>query len=999
MTQGLQEASSNVVSLRSQYAVTDEPIFRPLLTSGNIHWIPNRNYFLTSCGENVCLVDADRGRIVSSANCKTAIRLSSQDKLLPMPVSQTTFEDQEDFIVAMAASSVPQSNSTTMENVSLDTSNNRIILATTDNDMMLLSVNEVELRFYLHRKWSIGRRSTSISAVEFSPDVYSVVSLCADGSAQIWKLNDFQNHVYLRPQESGRLIQCLFLSFQTTDKRVESTSAKKKPRIKRDSENNSSLEVSSKSNSDWVILGNELGKIFVWDLGQLQCKQVISESRHAILSILYMKSRKCFLVGSRDRLILCFKWNDEAQEFILSAKLALKDNVQSMSLYCIPSRSTVSQLHLAIGSEEGHISIYSLEKWLQGRCNPKSKGCSAEIVIKKKSDELFGESFPFLSPNTRMKTLAFVSASSKVLILDAVSGEIKSNILGQCNSVLDMCLLPRNITCDQGVGDESEEYPVAREKPSNPGIIFLGDTTSAYFMDNGGSHRFTSLAGHTDIVLCVASHQHLGYIATGSKDYTIKIWKQKLRFESLTTVLTASTENCDFVCVAECVGNNAAITGLCFAQNEKSSVVALASISSDNSLKVWLLTSLTKALKKRNMETDSPLIKFTASSDHTIADIHSGSKLSENLSSSSVYCIDFSPQNDKIVTGGRDKKLRIWNWAAGTGLHPQGELQGHKKAIHSVQFSPSNRHMIASASSDGTIKLWNISNGCCSVTLQGHTAAVRRMCFLNHGLQICSVDEEGVCKVWSLQTYASVHTFDTELGKPATLAADRDGEALYIGAECSFLRKWIDVTEQVKKETIVSRRTRVEEKQKLDNCISHGKYVECFRLALKLKHPRTLYRVVTLIAFPARVAEDNKTRHESKAVSSAKSYTCISPEILDAVRDLDKDNLRQLLFFCRDWLLVNKRSTVGHLCLHAVLITHTKERLVSVSWHKNDSDSSNSSSNNLIDALLAYSRKYNARYAASLEDLYFLNLLNNSTHPGQTLAQLLPNTWKGHINS
>jgi U3 small nucleolar RNA-associated protein 13 len=64
-------------------------------------------------------------------------------------------------------------------------------------------------------------------------------------------------------------------------------------------------------------------------------------------------------------------------------------------------------------------------------------------------------------------------------------------------------------------------------------------------------------------------------------------------------------------------------------------------------------------------------------------------------------------------------------------------LKGHKRGIWDIAFSPVEK-VLASASGDNTIKLWNITDGTCIKTLEGHEAPVLKLDWLCYGLEIVS---------------------------------------------------------------------------------------------------------------------------------------------------------------------------------------------------------------------------------------------------------------------
>jgi WD40 repeat protein len=75
--------------------------------------------------------------------------------------------------------------------------------------------------------------------------------------------------------------------------------------------------------------------------------------------------------------------------------------------------------------------------------------------------------------------------------------------------------------------------------------------------------------------------------------------------------------------------------------------------------------------------------------------------------SAPIWAVAFSPDSERIVTGGEDRTARVWEAATGHGLLT---MPGHLAAIVSVAFSHDG-HQIATGSWDHTVKVWDVASG------------------------------------------------------------------------------------------------------------------------------------------------------------------------------------------------------------------------------------------------------------------------------------------------
>ena len=153
-----------------------------------------------------------------------------------------------------------------------------------------------------------------------------------------------------------------------------------------------------------------------------------------------------------------------------------------------------------------------------------------------------------------------------------------------------------------------------------------------------------------------------------------------------------------------------------------------------------------------------------------------------------VYCLQFD--EDQIITGSRDSKVKIWCLTTGALKHT---LTGHSASVLYLQFIGNklitgssdhtmilwdlatfqitrrfighsesvlhlcfDKNVLVSASKDRTIKIWDIHDGTLMRTLVGHSAAVNSVQFSLR--YIVSGSGDRCVKVWSMETGEIVRT-------------------------------------------------------------------------------------------------------------------------------------------------------------------------------------------------------------------------------------------------
>ena len=150
---------------------------------------------------------------------------------------------------------------------------------------------------------------------------------------------------------------------------------------------------------------------------------------------------------------------------------------------------------------------------------------------------------------------------------------------------------------------------------------------------------------------------------------------------------------------------------------------------------------------------------------------------------SSVTSVAFST-NAILASGSSDGTVKLWNVESHENI---ATLEGHTRGVTSVAFS--TNAILASGSSDGTVKLWNVESHENISTLEGHTWAVTSVAFSTNAI-LASGSSDGTVKLWNVETHTNIATLEGHESRVYSVSFSPDGTLLASGAAGNTVKLW-----------------------------------------------------------------------------------------------------------------------------------------------------------------------------------------------------------------
>lgn len=464
-------------------------------------------------------------------------------------------------------------------------------------------------------------------------------------------------------------------------------------------------------------------KIRVWDLKKSRCVAVLESHFSVVTSLAFSHSGGIMISSSRDNVLNIWNISDKKLQKTIPAFEGIESVITLPKASSCPGCKDKEKEYFMTAGSKGQLRVWSFQ---DGKCVFTQTVLSARSnKDKDNNDEDDNQQIVHATLCKNLGQVAVVTFDHNVVFHELESLKRTKQFVGYNDEILDLSF----------VGDKESYLSVA----TNSSQLRIYELASM---------NCQLLEGHTDIVLALEINSAGDMLVTGSKDNTLRVWQMN--------------EECEFRCVGTGLGHTHAVHTVAWSRLDNTFV---ASGSQDHTVKIWkipkkidnldspikLSVKLTEKAHDKgiNSVAISPNDKLlaTGSQDKTakIWMISNGSLLGTVRGhKKGIWCVRFSPVDQCLATSSADSTIKIWALSDFTCVKT---LEGHTSSVLKICFLTRGMQIVSSGS-EGLLKLWTIKTNECVKTFDQHVDKVWSIAVNKNQDQLISGGADSVINIW-----------------------------------------------------------------------------------------------------------------------------------------------------------------------------------------------------------------------------------------------------------